>query len=101
MRTSLPLATAAVFVAVLAEPAAAGVDTNPRAILATDPPCVNGLEAEDFHIVGRTGRAPGVLGVATSVHMIGGPSGPILATAFEVPGDGLDAVTRASRPSRS
>jgi hypothetical protein len=91
-RLSILLATA--LIAVLALPASAGIENNTNAIEGTNLTCDNGLTAETFLAVGRTGHLPdGAIGVATSLHVLVGPGGAVVATLFDVPGKGLDEIT--------
>lgn len=93
-RHALSVLLAAALVALLALPAWAGLEKNPNVFVGTDLSCANGLTAESFFGVGRTGHVPDQgIGVATAIHVLAGPGGPVVATIFDVPGKGLDEVT--------
>jgi hypothetical protein len=93
-RITVVLLVATMVAALTALPAAAGVDHNPNLGEAADLTCENGLESDVLLTIGRVGRTPsGVSGVATAVHVLAGPGGPIVQTHLDVPGSGLDRNT--------
>jgi hypothetical protein len=72
--------------------ALAGPDQNPTAIPNSDLSCENGITADTFLAVGRTGHiSTAAEGVATSITILSGPAAG--TTIFDVGGGGLDGLT--------
>jgi hypothetical protein len=79
---------------VIAVPVYAGVGNNPNAE-SIDPVCADGLDLPLVLATGQAGHQPSgqLAGVATSIFVLDGPNGNVLATLFDRPGVGLDSLT--------